>query len=186
MGRMCLTNRIIMMLTEIAGVVREAAELLIRDGNLQPRQTMVLGCSTSQVRGQWMGENTDPDVAQVIVGNVLKVCKEHGVFLAVQCCEHFNRALVVERESAQMYNWEEVETVPAVKAGGAAAAVAYEMMDSPVVVKEIQAHAGIDIGNTIIGMHLRRVATPIRIPPLKVGKASLTLVGTRPEFARDL
>lgn len=179
---MCGTNRNILLLREIAETVTQAAEALIKEANLKPRQVIVLGCSTSEVMGERIGKASNPDVAAVIVGNILQVCKTHGIFLAVQCCEHLNRALVVEREAAELYGWEEVTVVPVLKAGGGAATAAREMFEFPVVVEEIRAHAGIDIGDTIIGMHLRKVAVPLRLPQRKVGHANLVLVRTRPKL----
>ena len=108
--------------------------------------------------------------------------KEKGIFLAAQCCEHLNRALVVERECAEKYGLEIVCVVPKAKAGGSFATTAYENFNAPVVVETIKAHAGVDIGSTIIGMHLRHVAVPVRLSMKQLGEANVTFARTRPKY----
>jgi uncharacterized protein (TIGR01440 family) len=149
---------------------------------LRPRQILVLGCSTSEVLGQQIGKGSSLEVANVLLPPLLERVYEKGVFLAVQGCEHINRALVVEESCAELYGLEVVTVLPALHAGGAMAVKAYESLKSPVMVERIQGHAGIDIGDTFIGMHLRPVVIPIRLPVKELGGAHLTLAHTRPRL----
>lgn len=161
---------------------RQAAQALIEAGNLKPGQIMVLGCSTSEVRGKRIGSYGNTEIAEAILRGVVEVLAETGVFLAVQCCEHLNRCLVVERQVLDKYNLTEVTVRPVPNAGGATAFTAMKMFDDSVVVETIQAHAGIDIGDTFIGMHLKPVAVPVRLPINAIGHAHLTLARTRPKL----
>lgn len=139
----------------------------------------VVGCSTSEVVGAKIGTDSNPDVAKEIYEGISSVLKERGIFLAVQCCEHLNRAIVIERESGALG---EVNVIPQKKAGGSLATVAYNSFFDPVVVEEIQADCGIDIGNTLIGMHLKRVAVPVRLSINKIGEAPIVCARVRPKF----
>jgi len=169
-------------LAQVSNQVRRVAEGLLAVANLVPGQILVLGCSTSEITGRRIGSGTSTEVARAVLEPLLAVCSGAGVRLAVQCCEHLNRALVVERETMDAYGLEQVTVVPVPQAGGATAALAMELFQDAVVVEEIRAHAGIDIGSTLIGMHLRRVAVPVRLDIDKIGEARLTLARTRPKL----
>ena len=148
----------------------------------QPNQLFVVGCSTSEVVGEKIGTAGNIDVAQVLFNELQAFAKKHNLFLAFQGCEHINRALTLEAEAAHMYNLEPVSVVPMRTAGGSMSAHAYKHMENPVVVEHIQAHAGIDIGQTLIGMHLKVVAVPIRTSIKQIGAATVTVAKTRPKL----
>lgn len=150
--------------------------------SLTEKQMIVIGCSTSEVIGEKIGTAGTFDVAEMIFRQMKELQQKTGVQLAFQCCEHLNRALVVERETAENKRLEEVTVVPVRTAGGAMATYAYAHMNDPVVVEFIIADAGIDIGETLIGMHLKHVAVPIRVSRKTVGQARVTLATTRPKL----
>ncbi len=165
---------------EVVNELTSAAEELIATAKPRKGQVFVVGCSTSEVLGQKIGTGGSTDVAKAMFLALQDVCKAHGLFLAVQCCEHLNRSLVVEAACADKYNFDEVTVRPMPHAGGAMATAAYENMQSPVVVEKITAHLGLDIGQTLIGMHLKRVAVPVRLQYKQIGAAILTAARTRP------
>lgn len=167
---------------EIAQEVRDALTGLLEVAKLKPASILVVGCSTSEVAGKQIGSASNTEIAATIMEELLPPLKEKGIYLAIQCCEHLNRALVVEEEAALKYGLEIVSVVPAPKAGGSLAAAALDSFENPVVVEKITAHAGMDIGDTFIGMHLKQVAVPVRLPVKKVGSAHLTLARTRPKL----
>ena len=169
-------------LAEIKEQVKAAVTGLLEVARLKPGQVLVLGCSTSEVQGKRIGSTGSTDVAAAILDGVDEALQGTGVKLAVQCCEHLNRALVVERETQEKYNLTEVTVLPVPHAGGATAATAMRRFKDPVVVETIQAHAGLDIGDTFIGMHLRPVAVPVRLGIRSVGEAHLTAARTRPKL----
>lgn len=169
-------------LTEVRRQVTTAVQELMAEAQLQRGQVLVVGCSTSEVAGARIGTAGSDAVAEAILEPLWAVTQERGIYLACQCCEHLNRALVVTQEAAQRFNWDEVTVVPVPKAGGAFAARAMRHMPGAVVVEEIQAHGGLDIGSTLIGMHLRRVAVPVRLSITTVGNARLTAARTRPKL----
>jgi uncharacterized protein (TIGR01440 family) len=150
--------------------------------NLRRGQILVLGCSTSEVIGQRIGQGSSMEVAEMLLPPLLERVHQQGIFLAVQGCEHINRALVVEEACMDHYGLEMVTVLPALHAGGAMTVQAWRKFSSPLMVERIQGHAGIDIGDTFIGMHLRPVAIPIRIHVKELGKAHLTLAHTRPRL----
>ena len=160
----------------------EVATELLQVAGLRPRQILVVGCSTSEVLGAKIGSAGSIDVAQAILGSLQGICRERGIYLAVQCCEHLNRALVIEEEAALTYNLNQVMVVPVRKAGGALGAQAMVDFDQPVVVENIVAHAGIDIGSTLIGMHLKAVAVPVRLAQKNIGQALVIAARTRPKL----
>ncbi len=160
----------------------EAATELLQVAKITSGQVMVVGCSTSEVIGARIGSAGSSDVAEVILGSLITVCSQFDVYLAVQCCEHLNRALVVEEQVSQRYQLEPVMVVPVPKAGGALAAKAMGSFNNPVVVENIKAHVGLDIGNTLIGMHLKAVAIPLRLSQKNIGQAFLTAALTRPKL----
>jgi uncharacterized protein (TIGR01440 family) len=149
---------------------------------LKSGQLLVVGCSTSEVIGEKIGTAGSFDVAEMIFRELGKLQAKAGIQLALQCCEHLNRAIVVERKTAIDRGLEEVSVVPVRKAGGAMATYAFEHMNDPVVVEFIKADAGIDIGQTLIGMHLKHVAVPVRVKQKTVGQAMVTLAKTRPKL----
>lgn len=171
-----------MHLDQIAAQVKAAAEGLLERARLRPGQILVLGCSTSEVQGKRIGKAGSVEVARAILEPLLELTGKNQLYLAVQCCEHLNRALVVEAPLVERYGLEEVRAYPIPGAGGAAAAVAMELFHEPVLVERIQGHAGLDIGQTLIGMHLRPVVVPVRLPLASIGEACLTAARTRPRL----
>ncbi|CAG9620127.1 hypothetical protein BACCIP111883_00895 [Sutcliffiella rhizosphaerae] len=150
--------------------------------NLQKGQLLVIGCSTSEVVGERIGTSGTEEVAETIFTVLNDFRAETGVALAFQCCEHLNRALVVEREVAQQRGLEEVTVIPVQQAGGAMASYAFHHMENAVMVEHVIADAGIDIGDTLIGMHIKHVAVPIRSSVKSVGNAHITMARTRPRL----
>ncbi|HHY34646.1 MAG TPA: TIGR01440 family protein [Firmicutes bacterium] len=167
---------------EVKRQTKEATTSLLHVARLKPGQILVLGCSTSEVLGHRIGSASNVGIAQAILEGIEEALKGTGIHLAVQCCEHLNRALVVEEETAEKYGLTEVTVLPVPHAGGATAATALRRFKHPVVVEAIQAHAGIDIGDTLIGMHLRPVAVPVRSEVKRIGQANLVMARTRPKL----
>lgn len=155
-------------------------EEICKKVNLQKGNIFVVGCSTSEVIGAKIGTNSSPEVAQVLFDALHDYAKDRGIYLAIQCCEHLNRAIVVEKEAVPFA--ETVNVVPQPKAGGSLATAAYNGFSNPVVVEEIKADAGIDIGSTLIGMHLKKVAVPVRLENNTIGEATIVAARTRPKF----
>ena len=160
-------------------VVKTVNEI-IEKAKLKKGNILVVGCSTSEILGSKIGTNSTPEIAKIVFDGIYKTAKEKGVSLAFQCCEHLNRAIVIERSCAK--NLEEVNVVPQPKAGGSMATQAYLEFDDPVVVEDIKADAGLDIGLTLIGMHLKKVAVPVRLENNKIGEALVVGARTRPKF----
>lgn len=158
----------------------DAAEELIEVAHIHQGQIFVLGCSTSEIVGNKIGTGGSIEIAVAMFKALNEVCCKHNLFLAVQCCEHLNRSLVIEGKVAQYYHLEEVTVRPMPSAGGAMGAAAYENFDNPIVVESVNASLGLDIGQTLIGMHLKRVAVPVRLKYKKIGEAVLTAARTRP------
>lgn len=148
--------------------------------NLKPGNIVVVGCSTSEVLGAKIGTNSNPETAKEIFEALHNYAIAHEMFLAVQCCEHLNRAIIIER--AAVPNTEIVNVVPQPKAGGSLATQAYAGFTDPVAVEDIKADAGIDIGFTLIGMHLKKVAVPVRLENNRIGEALIVAARTRPKF----
>jgi uncharacterized protein (TIGR01440 family) len=170
---------------ELEGLTTNAHQALtelLDAAGLRAGNILVVGCSTSEVEGQRIGSASNLEIAAAIMAGILPLLRENKIYLAVQCCEHLNRAIVVEEACADKYGLEVVSVVPELKAGGAFATTAMKMLDSPVVVESIAAHAGMDIGDTFIGMHLRRVAVPVRGTIKEIGHAHLTMARTRPKL----
>ena len=153
---------------------------LVEKANIKPNHTVVVGCSTSEVLGAKIGTNSNPDTAVQIFNALYDCAKEHDFYLAIQCCEHLNRAIITER--AAVPGAEIVNVVPQPKAGGSLATAAYASFSDPVAVETIQADAGIDIGFTLIGMHLKKVAVPVRLEHNRIGEAMVIAARTRPKF----
>lgn len=166
----------------IRNQTEEAAAELLQAAGLAPGKLMIVGCSTSEVMGARIGSAGSSAVAEAILGGLMTVCSRFDVYLAIQCCEHLNRALVIEEKAAGQYQLEPVMVIPVPKAGGALAAMAMNSFTRAVVVENIEAHAGLDIGNTLIGMHLKSVAVPVRLQQKNIGQACLTAALTRPKL----
>ena len=143
---------------------------------------LVIGCSTSELMGEQIGSHSAYEAAEALFEGIYPPLEKQGIFLAAQCCEHLNRALVVEEETAKKYGYEPVCAIPQPKAGGSFATACYRNMKNPVLVETIRANAGIDIGGTLIGMHLMAVAVPLRLEHNAVGKASVLCAFTRPKL----
>lgn len=167
---------------QITAQARTAAEELLDIAGLNAGDIFVVGCSSSEVLGGRIGKASSEEAAEAVFGGIYPVLRERGVYLAAQCCEHLNRALVIEAECAQTYGYEPVCVVPQPKAGGSFAAKAWQTFHRPTAVERIRAHAGLDIGGTLIGMHLRDVAVPVRLSLDRVGQALLLCARTRPKF----
>lgn len=170
------------MLNEIKKQAESALLELLESADLKEKDILVVGCSTSEVTGHKIGTYSILDVAKELVDGIYPILKERGIYLAAQCCEHLNRAIIIEQEAADYYRLEAVNVVPVPKAGGSFATATYEKMEHPVAVEEIKAAAGMDIGDTLIGMHLKKVAVPVRLSIKKIGEANLVCARTRPKF----
>jgi uncharacterized protein (TIGR01440 family) len=166
----------------ISKAVIAATEELLAVAGVRTGQILIVGCSTSEVLGQLIGSAGSNEVATAIMVALKDVCDRYSVDLAIQCCEHLNRALVVERRVMERYHLEEVSVMPVPGAGGALAAKAMWDLSEPVVVERIQAHVGLDIGATLIGMHLKPVAVPVRLKQAFIGQARVTAARTRPKL----
>jgi uncharacterized protein (TIGR01440 family) len=169
-------------LKAISQQVEQAIKDLINISQVSPGEIIVVGCSTSEVIGSEIGTASSLDAATAIFNTITEQCQKKGLYVAIQCCEHLNRALVVEKELLKQYGLEEVSVMPARKAGGALAEIAMQTFKNPIVVEHIKAHAGIDIGDTFIGMHLRHVAVPVRSAVKSIGQAHLSMARTRPKL----
>lgn len=166
----------------IADQVERALSELAEAGKLKAGRIVVIGCSTSEVQGARIGTSGAEEIAERIYEGVERVRSRVGFRTAWQCCEHLNRALVVPRDLAEEKGWTIVSAVPVRKAGGSMAAYAYRRLDDPCLVEALQADAGFDIGETLIGMHLRPVAVPVRPSVPWIGEARLTMAYTRPKL----
>ena len=159
-----------------------AAKELIEKSGITNGNIVVIGCSTSEVIGERIGTSGTVEVAQQIFDGLSSVFSENGIFISAQCYEHLNRAIIIEAEKADALGLEKVCVVPHPHAGGSFATAAYRTMKNPVAVEEIKADAGIDIGTTLIGMHLKRVAVPLRLENNTIGEAKLSAARTRPKY----
>lgn len=165
---------------ELIRVAQSAAKELMEKAHLKKGALVVVGCSTSEVCGSRIGSDSRPEVADALFEAIYAVFREAGIYLAAQCCEHLNRALITEREAVPFTP--EVNVVPQPKAGGSFATAAYRTFKDPVAVEYIRADAGLDIGGTLIGMHLKEVAVPLRLSMDHIGDALLLAARTRPKF----
>lgn len=170
------------MYEQIKSDTKNAVEELLDRSGLKKGSLLVVGCSSSEILGERIGKGSSPEVGIAVAETVLSVLNERGIFLAAQCCEHLNRALVVEREASYNFMLDEVSVRPMPKAGGSFAAAVFDLMDDPVVVEYVKADAGLDIGCTLIGMHLKAVAVPLRLSVRKIGSASVNSAYTRPKL----
>lgn len=166
----------------ITNEAKKAILELIEVSKIKNGELLVVGCSSSEVVGGTIGKNSSLEAAEAIFNGIYPVLKEKNIYLAAQCCEHLNRALILEREAADKFGYEPVNVCPQIKAGGSFATTAWKNFSNPVAVEHIKASAGIDIGNTLIGMHLKDVAVPVRLSVNKIGNAPIVCARTRPKF----
>ena len=169
-------------LQEIQSQSAQAASELLDAANLRPGDIFVVGCSSSEIVGGHIGKASSLEAAQAVFDGIHPLLEERGLYLAAQCCEHLNRALIIESDCAGKYGYDPVSVRPQPKAGGSFATTAWERFRHPVAVEHIRAHAGLDIGGTLIGMHLRPVAVPVRLSLDHIGQAILLCARTRPKF----
>ncbi|MBO5883105.1 MAG: TIGR01440 family protein [Clostridia bacterium] len=169
-------------LAELKKDAKALVEELLEKTELKERQILVIGCSTSEIIGNTIGKASVPEVADTLLDGIMSALEGKGIYLAAQCCEHLNRAIIVERECAEKYGLDPVSVRPMPKAGGSFATAVYDRMTDPVAVETIKGHAGLDIGGTLIGMHLRHVAVPIRLSASKLGFANVICAYTRPKY----
>ena len=161
---------------------RKAVEELLEAAGLKKGDLMVIGCSSSEMVGLRIGKGSSLEAAQAAFRGIYPVLQEAGVYLAVQCCEHLNRALIIEEDAAEKFGNEIVNVKPQPKAGGSFATTAWEHFAHPVAVEHIRAKAGLDIGGTLIGMHMKEVAVPVRLSLRQIGEAPILCARTRPKF----
>ena len=162
--------------------VETAVRELIEVSGIGEGDILVVGCSSSEILGEKIGKGSSLEAAEEAFAGLYPILREKGIYLAAQCCEHLNRALIIERECAKKYGLEIVCVVPQPKAGGSFATTAWANFEAPVAVEHIKAQAGLDIGGTLIGMHLCDVAVPVRLSVNRVGAAILLAARTRPKF----
>ena len=181
-GTAVMTEEIEKRLGDITVDAETAARELVEKAGLKRGDVFVVGCSTSEVTGNTIGHASVLPVAQAVFDGIYPVLKEKGIYVAAQCCEHLNIAIIIERECAEKYGLESVCVCPKPKAGGSFATVTWQSLTSPVAVEQIKAHAGIDIGGTLIGMNLKAVAVPVRLSVEKIGEARIICARTRPKY----
>ena len=170
------------MYEQIRSETEKAINELIEKSHLKAGDIVAVGCSSSEILGEHIGKGSSPETGAVVAKTIISLVSEHGLYLAAQCCEHLNRALIIEREAAERYMLDEVCVRPMPKAGGSFATAAYDNMKDPVVVEHVKAKAGLDIGYTLIGMHLKDVAVPLRLSVKKIGQAGINAAYTRPKL----
>ncbi len=166
---------------EIKNQAKTACQELVETAKLHSGQILVVGCSSSEIMGQRIGKASDINAAEAVYEGIMEVLAHRGIYLAAQCCEHLNRAVILENEALPPW-YDIVNVVPQPKAGGSFATTFYKNAANPVAVEEIKADAGMDIGDTFIGMQLKKVAVPVRLSVKSIGEAHLTCARTRPKF----
>ena len=170
------------MYEEITAQAKTAVLELLEQAKLKPGSLLVIGCSSSEMVGSRIGKGSSEEAARAAFAGIYPVLRQQGIDLAVQCCEHLNRALILEREAAEKRGYEIVNVKPQPKAGGWFAVTAWNAFSDPVAVETIRADAGMDIGGTLIGMHLRAVAVPVRTSVRQIGEAMVLFARTRPKY----
>ena len=170
------------MYTQITEQAKTVVTELLEQAKLKPGSLLVIGCSSSEMVGQRIGKGSSMEAAQAAFKGIYPILQEHGIHLAVQCCEHLNRSLILERSVAEARGYEIVNVMPQPHAGGSFAVTAWNTFADPVAVETIVADAGIDIGSTLIGMHLRRVAVPVRTSVKFIGEAVVVCARTRAKY----
>lgn len=166
---------------EIKNQAAQAVTELLKVAKLSEGDIFIIGCSSSEIKGEHIGKGSDIDAAKAVYEGVYPILAEKGIYLAAQCCEHLNRAVIIEKD-ALLPGTEICNVVPQLHAGGSFAVTVYQNAKNPVAVEEIKADAGLDIGDTLIGMHLKKVAVPVRISVKKIGNANVVCARTRPKF----
>ncbi len=169
-------------LREIKEQARGAACELIGKAHLEKGDILVVGCSSSEVTGERIGTSSSLETAEAVFEGIYDAVRENGLYLAAQCCEHLNRAVIIEKELAKRERLPIVNVVPQPKAGGSFGTMAYKRFSHPAAVEHIRAQAGMDIGDTLIGMHLAEVAVPVRLSVKEIGQAHLVCARTRGKF----
>ena len=169
-------------LEEIRTQTKDVLKELLAVAKMKPGQILVVGCSSSEIGSYKIGSHSSETIGQTVYTALYEELKPLGIYLAAQCCEHLNRSLILEEEAAEKYGYEPVNVVPQLKAGGSFSTAAYHTLEHPVAVEHIKAHAGIDIGDTLIGMHMRDVAVPVRIQTKAIGGAHVVCARTRLKF----
>ncbi len=169
-------------LQEIETQAYTAAKEILEKAGLKAGDLFVVGCSTSEVCGEGIGSASSPETAGYVFGGIYRAVRERGVYLAAQCCEHLNRALILEAAAAEKRGLEIVNVIPQPKAGGSFATAAWKAFSAPVAVEHVKADAGMDVGDTLIGMHLKDVAVPVRISVDKIGEAHVVCARTRAKY----
>lgn len=169
-------------LRKIAEQVRQAAGEFLDMAKMKEGQILVVGCSSSEIARERIGSFSSQEIGETVYRALASECGKRKIYLAAQCCEHLNRALVLEEKAAEQYGYEIVNVVPQLKAGGSFATAAWAGMEHPVAVEKIAAHGGMDIGDTLIGMHLKAVAVPVRIRTHQIGGARVVCARVRPKF----
>ncbi len=170
------------MLEKIKEQAKIAVTELLEAAKLETGDIFVIGCSSSEILGEHIGKGSSLEAAEAVFEAVYPILTDRGIYLAVQCCEHLNRAIIIESEAADRYGFEKVNVIPQIKAGGAFATTAYKNFKSPSATEKVRASAGMDIGGTLIGMHLKEVAVPVRVSVSKIGEANIICARTRPKF----
>lgn len=170
-----------LILEEIKKQVETALNELIAVSKLEDGDIIVIGCSSSEVNNEKIGTASSEEIGKVIFDTAKKITDQHKLILAAQSCEHLNRSLVIEKEAAKENRYPIINAVPHLHAGGSFATAAYHGMENPVLVETIQAKAGLDIGQTFIGMHLIPVVVPVRLSVKNIGSAILSAARTRPK-----
>ena len=179
---------------EIYGQRAECVRYLFAHGGLHTGATVVLGCSTSEVAGGVIGHDSVPALGRALAAAFIDTCDALGLHAAIQCCEHLNRALVMEQGTLDRLRLTQVNVRPVPTAGGSTAAGAYERFAHPAMAMSVQADAAIDVGDTLVGMHIRPVAVPLRMLGAQVGKAHVVMAyarypligGSRAQYAQDV
>jgi uncharacterized protein (TIGR01440 family) len=162
-------------LADVEKAIRELIEIVEPDSG----EIFILGGSTSEIQGKEIGSATDLKLGKKIIEVIMEIMAEYELYLAVQGCEHINRSLVIEKKCQLLNHFSEVNVIPQRHAGGAFATEAFELFDEPVTVENMEADLGIDIGDALIGMHLKNVAVPVRLTIKEIGEAHLTAARTR-------
>ncbi len=170
------------MFNNIKTQAKQAITELIEISKIKSGEILVIGCSSSEIMGGDIGKASSIDAAKAVFEGIYPILKEKGIYLAAQCCEHLNRAIIIEQAAAEKYGLDIVNVVPQPKAGGSFATTAWQNMEHPVALEHIKAHAGLDIGNTLIGMHLKEVAVPVRLSINQIGASPIVCAKTRPKF----
>ena len=173
-----------MELSAIREQAAKAAEQVCDAAKLRAGDLFVVGCSSSEIQGEKIGSHSSVEVAEAVFEGIYGVLSARNIYLAAQCCEHLNRALVVERAACERFMLDEVNVIPQPKAGGSFATTAYKRFADPVAVESLKqsAYAGMDIGGTLIGMHIKPVVVPLRIEVKHIGQAVLLCARRRAKF----